>query len=60
MIGRSAPHDDQVDSISQVLNHAKSSPLWVWRRFGALRLSTPTASMPTSAYMNVFPSMWRY
>jgi predicted phage terminase large subunit-like protein len=30
-------HDDQVDSISQALNHAKSSPLWIWMKLGELR-----------------------
>ena len=30
-----SPHDDQVDTISQVLNHAKSSSLWTWRKLGA-------------------------
>jgi predicted phage terminase large subunit-like protein len=30
-------HDDQVDSISQALNHAKSSSLWIWMKLGELR-----------------------
>jgi predicted phage terminase large subunit-like protein len=30
-------HDDQVDSISQALNHAKSSPLWIWMKLGEMR-----------------------
>jgi predicted phage terminase large subunit-like protein len=30
-------HDDQVDSISQALNHAKSSPLWVWMKLSTLQ-----------------------
>jgi predicted phage terminase large subunit-like protein len=30
-------HDDQVDSISQALNHAKSSSLWIWMKLGDLR-----------------------
>jgi predicted phage terminase large subunit-like protein len=30
-------HDDQVDSISQALNHAKASSLWVWMKLGELR-----------------------
>jgi predicted phage terminase large subunit-like protein len=34
-------HDDQVDSISQVLNHSKSSSLSTWRKLGALRMASP-------------------
>ena len=30
-------HDDQVDSISQALNHAKASPLWIWMKLGESR-----------------------
>ena len=29
-------HDDQVDSISQALNHGKSSSLWEWVRLGQM------------------------
>jgi len=55
-------HDDQVDSISQVLNHAKSSSLWVWRKFGALPLSTVDAHFRlhervAAAYIAVSPSL---
>jgi predicted phage terminase large subunit-like protein len=52
-------HDDQVDSISQVLNHARSSPLWTWRKMGQLPmpLLSPTASTYTSPYMNVFSTV---
>jgi predicted phage terminase large subunit-like protein len=49
-------HDDQVDSISQVLNHAKSSSIWTWHRLGqAMRQLPPTPYV--SRYGNVFP--WR-
>jgi predicted phage terminase large subunit-like protein len=38
-------HDDQVDAISQVLNHAKTSSLWLWRKLGQTRtVLLPTAS----------------
>jgi predicted phage terminase large subunit-like protein len=48
-------HDDQVDTISQVLNHAKSSSLWMLRKLGQMRTPLlPTASTYTSPYMNVF------
>jgi phage terminase large subunit-like protein len=52
-------HDDQVDSISQVLNHARSSSLWTWRKMGQLPrpLLLPTASTYTSPYMNVFSTV---
>jgi predicted phage terminase large subunit-like protein len=52
-------HDDQVDSISQVLNHARSSSLWTWRKMGQLPrpLLWPTASTYTSPYMNVFSTV---
>jgi predicted phage terminase large subunit-like protein len=52
-------HDDQVDSISQVLNHASSSALWKWRKLGATPMPSllPTASTYTSPYMNVFSSV---
>jgi predicted phage terminase large subunit-like protein len=54
----SGRHDDQVDSISQVLNHAKSSSLWQWRKLGASRtLLLPTASTYTSPYVNVFSTV---
>jgi phage terminase large subunit-like protein len=49
-------HYDQVDSISQVLNHAKSSSLLTWMRLGASR-RLPTPSTYASPYRNVFPSM---
>jgi predicted phage terminase large subunit-like protein len=29
-------HDDQVDSISQALNHGGSSALWVWGKLGQM------------------------
>ena len=29
-------HDDQVDSISQALNHGKSSSLWEWVKLGQM------------------------
>jgi predicted phage terminase large subunit-like protein len=52
-------YDDQVDSISQVLNHARSSSLWVWRKLGASNLPLlPTPSTYISPYRNVFPSIW--
>jgi predicted phage terminase large subunit-like protein len=52
-------HKDQVDSISQALNHTKSSSLWVWKKLGQIPLpSSPTmwqsASTYVSPYMNVF------
>jgi predicted phage terminase large subunit-like protein len=52
-------HYDQVDSVSQLLNHIKSSPLWRMMRLGpALPPSSPTlwqsASTYVSPYMNVF------
>ena len=52
-------HDDQVDSISQVLNHARSSSLWTWRKMGQLPmpLLLPTASTYASPYMNVFSTV---
>jgi len=41
-------YDDQVDSISLVLNHARSSSLWIWRKLGASRMPLlPTASTYT-------------
>jgi predicted phage terminase large subunit-like protein len=42
-------HDDQVDSISQALNHARSSSLWVWRKLGASYAPYATALTRTSA-----------
>jgi predicted phage terminase large subunit-like protein len=54
-------HDDQVDSISQALNHGRSSPLYQFRKLGASNVQfLPTASTYTSAYQNVFPSMRCY
>jgi predicted phage terminase large subunit-like protein len=53
-------HDDQVDSISQVLNHARSSSLSYFRKLGAPGLLVPTASIYTSPYRNVFSSIWGY
>jgi predicted phage terminase large subunit-like protein len=52
-------HDDQVDAISQVLNHASSSALWKWRKLGSTPMPSllPTASTYTSPYMNVFSSV---
>jgi hypothetical protein len=50
-------HDDQVDPISQVLNHAKLSALWKLRKIRAARsISLPTAST-TSPYVNVFSTV---
>jgi predicted phage terminase large subunit-like protein len=46
-------HDDQVDTISQVLNHAKSSSLWQFRKLGQMPI-LPTASTYVSPYWNVF------
>jgi predicted phage terminase large subunit-like protein len=40
-------YDDQVDSISQALNHARSSPVWQFIKLGAMHratLRTPTIS----------------
>jgi predicted phage terminase large subunit-like protein len=58
-------HNDQVDSISQALNHTKSSSLWVWKKLGQKPIvsSSPTmcqsASIYVSQYMNVFSrSRW--
>jgi predicted phage terminase large subunit-like protein len=42
-------YDDQVDSISQVLNHAKSSSLLAWIRFGEAYRSFP----PLSPYWSI-------
>jgi predicted phage terminase large subunit-like protein len=54
-------HDDQVDSISQALNHGKSSSLYQFRKLGAANVQfLPTASTYVSPYQNVFRSMWRY
>jgi phage terminase large subunit-like protein len=51
-------HDDQVDSISLVLNHAKSSSLWMLRKIGSMRGPLlPTASTYTSPYVNMFSTV---
>jgi predicted phage terminase large subunit-like protein len=31
-------HDDQVDSISQMLNYSRTSKVWKWRRFAHVRI----------------------
>jgi hypothetical protein len=51
-------YDDQVDSISQVLNHARSSSLGTWRKLAALE-SDPWP-IPISAYLCALETMWPY
>jgi predicted phage terminase large subunit-like protein len=54
-------YDDQIDSISQVLNHARSSPLYQIRRLGSmLRNPWPRPAFPTSAYLYAQERMWPY
>ena len=54
-------HNDQVDSISQVLNHGRSSALFQYRRLGASNVQfLPAASHYRSPYQNVFPWMFAY
>jgi predicted phage terminase large subunit-like protein len=53
-------HDDQVDSISQAINHTRSSALWVWKKLGqnyvvpSSSTMCQSASVYVSQYMNVF------
>jgi predicted phage terminase large subunit-like protein len=51
-------HDDQVDSISQAINHARSSPLFCfrkWGQMGPISQPSPTAAWPDSSiYWNPF------
>jgi predicted phage terminase large subunit-like protein len=51
--------DDQVDSISQALNHTQSSPLWRWMKLARAFPPSPpapwqSASSYVSPYTNVF------
>jgi predicted phage terminase large subunit-like protein len=52
-------YDDQVDSISQVLNQARSSSLWTWSKLAALP-SDSWPTLPTSAYLYALETMWPY
>jgi predicted phage terminase large subunit-like protein len=49
-------HDDQVDSISQAINHTKGSGLWKWLKFGESLsgLSPPTSQPAYFFYVNPF------
>jgi len=52
-------YDDQIDSISQALNHSRSSSLWTWRKIAAHPLPlSPTPSTYASPYYNVFRTAW--
>jgi predicted phage terminase large subunit-like protein len=52
-------HDDQVDSISQMLNHIKSSTLWQMMRLGqALTPSTPTICQSAYAYVSPYTNVF--
>jgi predicted phage terminase large subunit-like protein len=52
-----SPHDDQVDSISQAINHTRSSALWRWMRLGQAFTSPSSPTMCQSAYTYVSPYM---
>jgi phage terminase large subunit-like protein len=49
-------HDDQVDSISQMLNHIKSSALWRWIRWGQALEAPSSPMLPMSAAAR--PWLW--
>ena len=54
-------HNDQVDSISQAINHGRSSSLATFRKLGA---ASPAFATQRPAYFsphqNAFPTIWRY
>jgi predicted phage terminase large subunit-like protein len=51
-------HDDQVDSISQAINHGRSSSLAIFQKLGASNaMFAPILSTYISPYRNLFPAI---
>jgi predicted phage terminase large subunit-like protein len=51
-------HDDQIDSISQAINHVKSSSIWIWKKLAAAPPLPPTPCSYRWPYWDVYRPRW--